>query len=72
VIDGTGLSPGTFSLKPRINQLPEQLKVQNIVPDTIQVVAVGAVLVPTSTPTITATVAITLTTTLTSTATPVR
>ena len=68
VIDGAGLTPGTFSLRPRITQLPEQLKVQNIVPDTIQVVAAGAVLVPT--PTITATIAVTATAVLTPTATP--
>ena len=63
VIDGAGLTPGTVSLKPRITQLPEQLKVQSIVPDTVQVVVSGAILVPTATPTstpvITATVTVT-------------
>lgn len=58
VIDGTSLAPGTFSLKPRITQLPEQLKVQNVVPDAVQVVVIGTVITPTLTPTLTPTVAI--------------
>ena len=60
VIDGAGLAPGTFSLRPRIAQLPEQLKVQNIVPDTVQIVVTGAVIAPTAT--LTATTVITATT----------
>lgn len=62
VIDVSALSPGVYQLKPRIPIVPDTLKVQNIVPDTVQVTIVE---IPTPTPTITPTATLTFTVTLT-------
>ena len=61
VVDITGLLPGVQQLKPHVAVIPDALKVQNIVPDTIQVTIVDA---STSTPTATLSPTVTLTPTL--------
>ena len=53
VVDAAGLTPGTYPFKPRVPVTPASLKVQNIVPDTVQVVITGTL--PTVTPTVTPT-----------------
>jgi YbbR domain-containing protein len=65
VIDVSTLSPGVYQLKPRIPVVPDTLKVQNIVPDTVQVTIVEPIPTPTPTPTITPTATVTFTATLT-------
>jgi YbbR domain-containing protein len=37
IVDATGLSAGVYQLKPRVPVVPSALRVQNIVPDTVQV-----------------------------------
>jgi YbbR domain-containing protein len=37
VVDVLGLSPGTYQLKPRVILIPDGLKVESIVPDTVEV-----------------------------------
>jgi YbbR domain-containing protein len=51
VVDAAPLIPGTYSLKPRVTLVPEALKVQSIVPDTIQVIITGTIVTPTPAPT---------------------
>jgi YbbR domain-containing protein len=63
VVDATGLTPGTYVVKPRVTLLPDLLKVQSIVPDAVQVTVVG--ITPTPTPTLTPTLTVTATQTLT-------
>lgn len=76
VIDVSALAPGVYQLKPRIPIVPDTLKVQNIVPDTVQVTIVELPPTVTPTPTITFTPTLTstllLTPTLTLTPTPTR
>ncbi len=61
VVDATGLTPGTFVVKPRVTLVPDPLKVQSIVPDSIQVTVVGVTPTPVITPTLTLTPTATLT-----------
>lgn len=56
VIEVSGLAAGAYQLKPRVPVVPDALKVQNIVPDTVQVTLTEP------TPTISATATITKTT----------
>ncbi|MBI5035415.1 MAG: hypothetical protein HZB51_33225 [Chloroflexi bacterium] len=49
VIDITGSAPGVYQLKPRVPVVPDGLKVQSIVPDTVQVTIIDTV---TPTPTV--------------------
>lgn len=76
VIDISALTPGVYQLKPRIPSVPDTLKVQNIVPDTVQVTVVEPTPTLTPTPTVTLTpiqtptVVFTPTLALTSTLTP--
>lgn len=65
-VDATGLSAGTYQLKPRVPVVPDSLRVQSIQPDSIQVIITDLVTVvptltvtPTATPTITSTPTIT-------------
>jgi len=51
VVDVTGLAAGTHQLKPRVTAVPGALRVQNIVPDTVQV-TLADLTTPTPTPTI--------------------
>lgn len=67
VVDVTGLVAGVYQLKPRVPVVPDALRVQNIVPDTVQV---GITDLPT--PTTTPTFRPILTPTLTLTPTPVK
>ncbi len=72
-LDVAGLSSGTHAIKPRVPTLPNVLRVQSIVPETIQVVITDPA-TPTITPTLTIptlTPTITLTRTVTTTATPI-
>ncbi len=61
IVDATALTPGTYVLKPRLALVPDPLKVQSVVPDTIQVIVSNPtptpvpVLAPTPTITVTAT-----------------
>lgn len=50
-IDVSNLGAGTYQLKPRAPVVPDALKVQSIVPDTVQVTIVDLSLTPTVTPT---------------------
>ncbi len=65
VVDATGLTPGIFVVKPRVTLVPDPLKVQSIVPDSIQVTVVGVTPTPVITPTLTLTQTLTLTPTAT-------
>lgn len=67
VVDATGLIPGTYSVKPIVTQVPDPLKVQSIVPETIQVVVVSLPPTPTTTPTPAITPTLTITPTVTAT-----
>lgn len=51
-VDVSTLGAGVHQLKPRVNAVPEALKVQNLVPDTVQVVIVdpAATATPTAAP----------------------
>jgi YbbR domain-containing protein len=51
VVDATNLAPGTYSLKPRTIAVPNSLRVQSIVPDTVQVTISGTTPAPSATPT---------------------
>ncbi len=53
VVDVTGLLAGTYPLKPRVPVVPASLRVQSIVPETVQVIITGVL--PTATPTATPT-----------------
>jgi len=64
VADANGLTPGTYVVKPRVTLLPDLLKVQSIVPDTVQVTVIGITPTPILTPTLTVTATQTLTPTL--------
>jgi YbbR domain-containing protein len=55
VVDGTGQTPGVFVLKPRVTVVPDPLKVQSIVPDTVQITVLGATPTAVITPTVTVT-----------------
>ncbi len=46
VIDATGLTPGTYVLKPHVTSLPESLRVQSMVPDSVEVTVTGITPVP--------------------------
>ncbi len=61
VIDATGMTPGTFAVKPRVTQVPEPLKVQSMVPDTVQVTVVGITPTPSIAPSLTVTAPVTVT-----------
>lgn len=37
-VDATGMTPGTYVLKPRVTLVPDPLNVQSMVPDTVQVI----------------------------------
>lgn len=52
VVDASGLGAGTFQLKPRVPVVPDSLKVQSIVPDSVQVTLIDTVTIPVPTPTI--------------------
>ncbi len=52
-LDVTGLASGTHQLKPRVSQIPGALRVQNLVPDTIQVIVVDPTPTATASPSIT-------------------
>ncbi len=67
VVDATGLIPGTYSVKPIVTQVPDPLKVQSIVPETIQVVVVSLPPTPTVLPTPSITPTLTITPTVTAT-----
>lgn len=69
MIDITGLAPGVYQLKPRVPVVPDGLKVQSIVPDTVQITIVDTS-TPTPTPSVTPTPTRTATPTLTPTPTP--
>ncbi|HEX7588635.1 MAG TPA: hypothetical protein VF478_09995, partial [Anaerolineae bacterium] len=62
-VDSTGQTPGVYVVKPRVLQVPDPLKVQSIVPETVQVTVLA--LPPTATPNLPVTA--TLTSTITST-----
>jgi YbbR domain-containing protein len=62
-VDATGQTPGIYIVKPRVLQVPDPLKVQSIVPETVQVTVLA--LPPTATPNLPVTA--TLTSTITST-----
>ena len=64
VVDTTNLAPGTYVLKPRTLAVPNSLRVQSIVPDTVQVTISGTTPAPSLTPTVTSTVSISGTLTL--------
>ncbi len=55
VVDVTGQTPGTYAIKPRVTLVPDPLKVQSIVPDTVQVTVSGVTPTPGITPTLTVT-----------------
>lgn len=61
VVDVTGLATGVYQLKPRAVAVPGALRVQNIVPDTVQVILAD---LSTPTPTLTPTPHITVTLTI--------
>ncbi len=64
VVDATNLAPGTYALKPHTIAVPDSLRVQSIVPDTVQVTISGTTPAPSATPTVTSTVQVTGTLTL--------
>ncbi len=64
VVDTSNLAPGTYALKPSTTTVPDSLRVQSIVPDTVQVTISGTTPAPTATPTVTATIRFTGTLTL--------
>ena len=64
VVDASNLAPGTYVLKPRTIAVPNTLRVQSIVPDTVQVTVSGTAPASLVTPTITSTVSVTATLTL--------
>ena len=64
IVDASNLAPGTYALKPRTTTVPDSLRVQSIVPDTVQVTISGTTPAPTVTPTVTSTVQVTGTLTL--------
>ena len=66
VVDITGSAPGVYQFKPRVPVVPDGLKVQSIVPDTVQVTIIEA---PTPTPTPSPTMTFTPTAILTPTVT---
>lgn len=66
LIDASGMSPGTYQLKPRVPVTPDAVRVQSIVPDAVQVIitetiseAVPTPTVPPLTPTLGATATVT-------------
>ncbi len=61
VIDASTLVAGSYQLKPRVPVVPASLKIQNIVPDTIQINIVELSSSPTITPTLTLTPTLTAT-----------
>ena len=67
IVDAAGLSAGVYQLKPRVPVVPSALRVQNIVPDTVQVGITDL-----STPTLVHTPSPTPTSTLTLTPTPIK
>jgi YbbR domain-containing protein len=56
VVDASGLSAGTYNVKPRILSLPQSLNVQSVLPETIQVIISGSAVTSTITTTNTVTV----------------
>ena len=75
-VDSTGQTPGVYVVKPRVLQVPDPLKAQSIVPDSVQVtvLALPPTATPTATPTppVTATVSVTATVVISPTVTPTR
>ncbi len=71
-VDASTLTAGVYQLKPRVPVIPDALKVQSIVPETLQVVITDLPLTPTATftPTLTTTLPLTQTQILTPTLTP--
>lgn len=67
-VDATGQTPGIYVVKPRVALVPDPLKVQSIVPDTVQI----TVLVITPTPVVTPTATVTTTLAISPTLTPTR
>ena len=68
VVDAAGQTPGIYVVKPRVTVVPDPLKVQSIVPDTIQI----TVLAITPTPVVTPTATVTATIVISPTVTPTR
>ncbi len=62
VVDTAGQTPGTYAVKPRVTLLPDPLKVQSIVPDTVQVTVSGVAPTPVITSTLTVTSPVTIST----------
>jgi YbbR domain-containing protein len=73
-VDATGQTPGVYVVKPRVILVPDPLKVQSIVPDSVQVtiLAIVPTVTPTLTPTLSVTATVTPTLTISSTVTPTR
>jgi YbbR domain-containing protein len=52
ILDVTGLRPGTYQLMPEVSLLPEKLRVENVLPETIEVIVIrGGTPTPSRTPT---------------------
>ena len=66
-VDSTGQTPGIYIVKPRVVLVPDPLKVQSIVPDTVQITVLA--IPPTVTPTVPATPTLPVTVTVTVTGT---